>query len=167
MNNITSALHSSPFGNMVSDWTDRGLYSLAWTASAADHPNAGSATAIGQQAQRLDELLEEFFATGHTDFGDIVIDATGWSEFRRRIYHFCRQIPAGETWTYKELARAAGNERASRAAGAAMARNRVPIVIPCHRVIASGGGLRGFSAPGGLETKQWLLDLEQQQPVSV
>ena len=68
--------------------------------------------------------------------------------------------------TYKQLAKLAGNEKASRAVGAAMSRNRILLVIPCHRVIAAGGGLRGFSAPGGLATKRLLLQLEREGSLS-
>ncbi|MCL4165073.1 UNVERIFIED_CONTAM: hypothetical protein GTU68_055700 [Idotea baltica] len=78
----------------------------------------------------------------------------------QRVYQCCRQIQPGDTMTYKQLAAAAGNEKASRAVGAAMSRNRILLVIPCHRVLAANGQLRGFSAPGGLATKQSLLDLE-------
>lgn len=161
MPTIASARHDSPLGTLVSHWTAAGLYALRWdqppTASTAPVTQPGHSVS---DATRLDELLQCFFTTGSADFSALLIDSAGWTSFGRRIYHCCRQIPAGETRTYKELARAAGNERASRAVGAAMARNRIPIVIPCHRVIATGGHLRGFSAPGGLKTKQWLLALE-------
>ncbi len=72
----------------------------------------------------------------------------------------CRSIPAGETRSYRWLAEAAGNPRASRAAGQAMAKNPLPLVVPCHRVIGSGGGLHGYGA-GGLGVKARLLEMEQ------
>jgi methylated-DNA-[protein]-cysteine S-methyltransferase len=88
------------------------------------------------------------------------LDGSGWTAFGRAVYRECRRIPAGTTVTYGELAERAGTRSASRAVGALMARNRILLVIPCHRVVAVGGGLRGFSAEGGLATKRYLLDLE-------
>ena len=138
---------------MVSTWSDAGLYSLEFAETAE--------TLAGHEpASVLDDCLVEYFQTGATDFGTIELDATGWTDFTKEVYRCCRQIEPGSVITYKELARRAGRPDASRAVGAAMSRNRVLLVIPCHRVVASGGGLRGFSAPGGLQTKQFLLDLE-------
>jgi len=99
--------------------------------------------------------------TGGDVFLGVVVDPTGWTTFRHRVYQQCRKIPAGSTCTYQQLAAMAGSPKASRAVGAAMASNRVPLVIPCHRVVSAGGDLRGFSAPGGLETKRMLLQLER------
>lgn len=78
--------------------------------------------------------------------------------FQERVWRSLRQVPYGAVLTYGELAQRAGFPKAARAVGAAMARNRIPIVLPCHRVIASGGGLGGFT--GGLEIKRKLLRLE-------
>jgi methylated-DNA-[protein]-cysteine S-methyltransferase len=72
-----------------------------------------------------------------------------------------RRIPAGETVTYGELAARAGSPGAAREVGQAMARNRFPIIVPCHRVLAANGGFGGFSAPGGLESKARLLTIER------
>ncbi len=84
----------------------------------------------------------------------------GSTPFAKRVLEACRRIPYGKTRSYAQLAAAAGAPGAARAVGRVMAGNRVPLVIPCHRVVGSGGKLGGFSAPGGLETKQRLLDLE-------
>ena len=94
------------------------------------------------------------------DFADVEVDYQTRSAFRRHVLEFCRQIPSGETITYAELARRAGSPGAARAAGQVMANNLVPIIIPCHRVVGSGGALGGYSAPGGLATKRRLLALE-------
>jgi methylated-DNA-[protein]-cysteine S-methyltransferase len=80
--------------------------------------------------------------------------------FERRVYALTRDIPPGPTRTYGELAAAAGDATLARAVGQAMARNPVPLIVPCHRVLAAGGALGGFSAPGGTETKHRLLQLE-------
>jgi methylated-DNA-[protein]-cysteine S-methyltransferase len=75
------------------------------------------------------------------------------------VYQALRAVGAGRTVTYAELAALAGSPGAVRAVGQALARNPCPLVVPCHRVVAAGGA-GGFTAPGGLETKRWLLGLE-------
>jgi methylated-DNA-[protein]-cysteine S-methyltransferase len=93
---------------------------------------------------------------------DVPVDLTGLPEFRRKIYEATRQIPPGERLSYADLAARAGNRKAARAVGRAMAENPVPVVIPCHRVVDSRGELHGFSAPGGLRTKALLLSIERE-----
>jgi methylated-DNA-[protein]-cysteine S-methyltransferase len=85
----------------------------------------------------------------------------GVSPFFQRVYAIARTIPAGETLSYAELADRAGSPKAFRAVGQAMAKNPFPVLVPCHRVLAAGGKLGGFSAPGGTATKVRLLDLER------
>ena len=102
--------------------------------------------------------LEEYFRGERTDW-DVDLDLEGATDFFRRAWDACRSIPAGETRTYRWLAEQAGRPQAPRAAGQAMARNRIPIVIPCHRVIGSDGGLHGFAGPG-LPLKARLLAME-------
>ena len=82
------------------------------------------------------------------------------SPFRKRVYQQLLKIPSGQCITYGELASKAGSPKAARAVGAAMAANKIPLLIPCHRVL-SNNSLCGFSAPGGLTTKKYLLELEQ------
>ena len=91
--------------------------------------------------------LEEYFS-GRREQWDVDLDLEEATGFFRRAWEACRSIPPGETRSYRWLAEQAGNAAASRGAGQAMARNRVPIVIPCHRVIGSDGALRGFGGPG-------------------
>jgi methylated-DNA-[protein]-cysteine S-methyltransferase len=104
--------------------------------------------------------LTAFAAGESVDFDDVRIDQRHLTPFGRRIQQACRRIPRGETRSYGELAAAAGSAGAARAVGQAMARNRYPLVVPCHRVLASGGGIGGFSSPQGLEMKRRLLALE-------
>ena len=101
--------------------------------------------------------LKEYFAGRRTDF-DLPLAPQG-TEFQRDVWRRLQEIPYGETISYGELAKRIGNPKASRAVGAANGSNPIPIVIPCHRVLAKAG-LGGYSGSGGLETKQALLTLE-------
>lgn len=94
------------------------------------------------------------------DLLDLTLDMESVSEFHRRVYALTRQIPPGQTMTYGELATALGEPGAARAVGQALGSNPFPIIVPCHRVLASGGKAGGFSAPGGVETKHTLLEIE-------
>ena len=95
------------------------------------------------------------------DFADVELDVGDATEFYIKAWDACRSIPRGETRTYGWLATQAGNPNASRAAGQTMARNRVPLIVPCHRVVGSDGSLRGFgSGSERLDLKRWLLDME-------
>ena len=101
-------------------------------------------------------------------FDGYAVDFEDASPFHRAAWMACRSIPMGETRSYAWLAERAGRPGASRAAGQSMARNRLPLVIPCHRVIASDGGMGGFgNGATELGLKRWLLDLESRhQPTS-
>ena len=90
-------------------------------------------------------------------FLDVPLDLNHFTPFRRRVYEACRRIPYGRTMTYAELAKKAGSPRAFRAVGSTMACNRLPLIVPCHRVVASGGKIGGFSAPDGISMKERLL----------
>ncbi len=100
--------------------------------------------------------LREYFAGRRKDF-DLPLAPEG-TDFQRKVWRKLQEIPYGETISYGELAKRVGNPKASRAVGSANGKNRIPIVIPCHRVIAGDGGLGGFG--GGLTTKEKLLALE-------
>ena len=104
--------------------------------------------------------LERYAAGDEVDFGDVAIDGRHLTPFGRRIVQACRRIPAGRTRSYGELAALCGSPGAARAVGQVMAKNRYPLVVPCHRVLAAGGLLGGFSAPQGLAMKRRLLELE-------
>lgn len=94
------------------------------------------------------------------DFLDIVVDLDGAGPFARQVYEAVRNIPAGRTVTYGELAADMNRPTAFRAVGQALGRNPIPLLIPCHRVLASGNGPGGFSAHGGLATKARMLEIE-------
>lgn len=106
-----------------------------------------------------ESCLERFFQGEAGALDDIKLDLSDAPPFFSAAWRACRKIPAGETRSYSWLAAEAGNPRAVRAAGQAMARNRFSLIIPCHRVIASDGGLGGYGG-GGLGVKAELLNLE-------
>lgn len=102
------------------------------------------------------------FAKGKAqDFSDVAIDTSHLTPLGQQIIDTCRQIPWGQTLSYKQLAERVGRPGAARAVGNAMATNRYPLLVPCHRVVGAAGSLGGYSAPGGLTTKRALLALER------
>jgi methylated-DNA-[protein]-cysteine S-methyltransferase len=106
------------------------------------------------------EQLGEYFA-GHRQEFQLPFDLKGLPGFTRKILEVLQSIPFGATITYGDLAKRAGFPRAARAVGGAMAANPLPIVIPCHRVVAAAGRIGGYSGGGGLRTKEWLLTFER------
>jgi methylated-DNA-[protein]-cysteine S-methyltransferase len=109
---------------------------------------------------QLDEVrrqLDLYFEGKSHDF-DLPLDWQLTTGFRSKVQHAIARIPYGQTRTYTEMARSAGNERAVRAAGTACGTNPIPIVVPCHRVLRTGGALGGYG--GGLPMKQALLKFE-------
>jgi len=108
------------------------------------------------------DQTKRYFAGERIDFDAIGLDLSHVDPFRRTIYDALRKVGFGETVTYGELAKRVGaNEpQAAQDVGVAMARNPVPLIIPCHRVLAAGGKLGGFSGPGRTEAKQKMLALE-------
>ncbi|MCM2263712.1 MAG: methylated-DNA--[protein]-cysteine S-methyltransferase [Desulfuromonadales bacterium] len=104
--------------------------------------------------------LAEYFAGFRKDFA-VPLELPGWPQFSARVMAALRAVPYGETLSYGELAARVGSPRAARAVGQVMAANPLPIIIPCHRVVASHGLTGGYSGGGGLRTKRWLLEWEQ------
>jgi methylated-DNA-[protein]-cysteine S-methyltransferase len=104
--------------------------------------------------------LKSYLAGEKVDFVGVALDLTGINAFNRKVYDAARRIGWGQTATYGELARQAGSPGAARAVGQALGRNPLPIIIPCHRILAAGGKVGGFSAFGGPSTKERLLALE-------
>ena len=147
----------TPYGRLLLVAGDAGLRRIAFESEGFDEVLAS----MGGDAQpgSLDARtqLEEYFA-GERERFDVELDLSGIDGFRRRALEVMAAIPYGETRTYRELATAAGNRAAVRAAGSACATNPWPVVVPCHRVLRTGGGLGGYL--GGLEMKRGLLDLE-------
>lgn len=116
--------------------------------------------AVRVSFERFDELvsrIREYFRGKQIDFAD-KLDTSEGTAFQRSVWSTCRTIPYGQTRTYAWIAEQIGKPRASRAVGNALGKNPLPIIVPCHRVLASDGGLGGFK--GGLPTKKMLLKLE-------
>jgi methylated-DNA-[protein]-cysteine S-methyltransferase len=107
-------------------------------------------------------LVKRYFAGEKIEFSEVALDLAGQAGFFREIYDAARRVGYGTTTTYGELAKAIGRTdwEAARDVGQAMAKNPVALIIPCHRVLAAGGKIGGFSAPGGAETKKKMLVLE-------
>ncbi len=112
----------------------------------------------------LARRIQAFLAGVPEDFGDVRVDPGPQTPFQARVMACLRQVGWGRTITYAELARQAGFPRAARAVGNCLAANRIPLILPCHRVVGTGGRLGGFSAPGGVATKRRLLLLEGSLP---
>ncbi|HWM64737.1 MAG TPA: methylated-DNA--[protein]-cysteine S-methyltransferase [Solirubrobacterales bacterium] len=154
----------SPFGQLLLASTPRGVVRIGLPSQDYDELLDDLATRVSPRVleapARLDEARREldlYFAGKLTEF-DLPLDWQLSKDFRRRVLRAIDRIPYGQTRSYTEMARSAGNERAIRAAGTACGSNPIPIVVPCHRVLRSGGALGGYG--GGLPMKRGLLELE-------
>lgn len=161
---VAYATVDSPFGPLLVAATPRGLIKLSLPSYDAEEALEEIATRVSPRVleapARLDETRREldlYFEGKLTEF-DLPIDWQLTSGFRKRAQQAIARIPYGKTRSYTEIARSAGNERAVRAAGTACGSNPIPIVVPCHRVLRSGGSLGGYG--GGLPMKEGLLKLE-------
>ncbi len=137
------------------------LRALQRHMTAAGLPPADFDLSTNSVCDRLLERLVQYAAGEDVDFSDVAVYSADRSPFQRRVLAACRAIPRGETRTYGQLARIAGSPGAARAVGRVMATNRVPLIVPCHRVVPAGGGLGGFSAPQGVAMKGRLLEMER------
>ncbi len=123
-----------------------------WQGAAETVPAADLVKSIQAMARLLDGV--------HVDLSGVALDWDGIKDFDRRVYAVTRRIAAGSVLTYGEVAARVGSDASARAVGQSLARNPLPIVVPCHRVVATAGALGGFSAPGGTSTKRRLLAIE-------
>lgn len=141
----------TPIGWLRFEVSELGLRAAHWVAEGPRR------TSKNRVLQRLKDQIDGYFSGDRTAF-DVPLDLAGLRPFRRHVLETLRNCVAfGQTVTYQELACLAGSPGAARAVGTAMAKNPVPLVVPCHRVVASKG-LGGFGP--GVELKRWLLDLE-------
>ena len=153
----------SPLGPLYIAASVKGLCSVDFGVSEAGFINRLDplARAVRDPAALapIAEQIQAYFAGTRLRF-DAPLDLDQLTPFQTSVLQTARRIPPGSVWTYGRVARALGKPQASRAVGQALGRNPVPIVIPCHRVIASDGSLGGYSGGGGLESKRFLLQLE-------
>lgn len=169
---------------IVAEWRGERLYRLhlsqssAFPSEALDAAHNGSRSADSQDpaldrpnpSQVVQRECRAFLEQGLVGLLRGESEPIPWerlmtedrTEFQQRVLQLCYQIPFGETLSYKALAERAGRPLAARAVGQTMATNRIPLLIPCHRVIAANRTLCGFSAPGGIDTKRQLLALESE-----
>ncbi|MCE5238180.1 methylated-DNA--[protein]-cysteine S-methyltransferase [bacterium] len=152
-----------PPGPCVLMATRSGLASVrlvAREAVAAELQGAGGPAEARAIVQEAAEQLRAYFGGRRRRF-EIPVDLAGGTAFQERVLRACAEVPYGETVSYGELARRCGQPGAARAVGQVMATNRLPLVVPCHRVIAAGGGLGGYGY--GTALKEALLAMERQQ----
>jgi methylated-DNA-[protein]-cysteine S-methyltransferase len=161
------AAFSTKLGWMAVMWSESAVSRLVFGYSTeklaclacGDAPTRGRELTLAQRA--LAERLRLVAKGVRQDFADIQVDLTHLSTFQRRVLSRCRSISWGCTKTYGELAAECGSPGAARAVGGAMARNPIPLIIPCHRIVAANGGIGGFSAPQGTSMKKQLLAMER------
>ena len=161
---VAWATMDSPIGTLLIATTDVGVVRIGFQGESADDVLEDLARQISPRVvsvpMRLDAIrreLDEYFAGGRQRF-EVPIDTRLSHGFRKQVLAHLAFVPYGHTVSYRDLAIAAGNPGASRAVGSAMATNPIPIVLPCHRVLRTGGGLGGYG--GGLPVKEFLLRLE-------
>ena len=162
MNNShpTTVTFETELGRCAVRWSDVGVTGVL-LPKAGGRP--GPSFEVGAVPIFVGEAIEGIVAVMDGDrreLSSIPLDERGIDDFRRAVYAATRDIPAGTTRSYGEVARAIGLPDAARDVGVALARNPFPIIVPCHRVVAANGALTGFSAPGGLATKRRMLELE-------
>lgn len=153
---------ASPVGDLLLAATPAGLVRVSFFAEEETLQELATRISprILEAPAKLDPArrqLDEYFA-GRRERFDLPIDWTLVGEWGRKILAACAAIPFGETRTYRDMAAAAGSPKAHRAAGTALGHNPVPVVVPCHRVLRTGGNLGGYT--GGLHIKEHLLRLE-------
>jgi methylated-DNA-[protein]-cysteine S-methyltransferase len=162
---VAYARVDSPLGPLLAASTEKGLVNLSYLGfREEDDVLARIASNVSPRVleapARLDTVrreLDEYFGGKRRAF-DLAIDWSPMADFQRRVLSATAAIPFGDHASYGQVAERAGNPRAFRAAGTALGKNPIPIVIPCHRVWAAGGKLGGYT--GGLERKRALLELE-------
>jgi methylated-DNA-[protein]-cysteine S-methyltransferase len=161
---IAYANVDSPFGPLLIATTPRGLVKVNLPSHDADEALQDLAARISPRVLEAPAQLDDarrqldLYFDGRLHEFDLPLDWQLSNGFRRRALRAIDRIPYGRTRSYTEIARSAGNERAVRAAGTACGANPIPIVVPCHRVLRSGGGLGGYG--GGLPMKEALLEME-------
>jgi methylated-DNA-[protein]-cysteine S-methyltransferase len=163
------ALFETAIGPCGIAWGERGVVGVQLPESSEARTRArmrrrfleASESSPPAAVQRAIEGIGALLAGEARDLSAVALDMEGVPEFERRVFEVARTIPAGATLTYGEIAGRLGTEGDARAVGEALGQNPFPIVVPCHRVLAAGGKVGGFSAHGGIATKLRLLTIER------
>ena len=161
-------LFDTPIGPCALVWSAQGLIGVALPDASAAATRAqvrrrfrgARELAPPSEVRRAVERVLALLRGARDDLQDIALDLRGLPEFHTRVYAVARRIPPGATRSYGEIARELGEPHAARAVGQALGANPIPIIGPCHRVLAAGHQAGGFSAPGGTRTKLRLLEIE-------
>jgi methylated-DNA-[protein]-cysteine S-methyltransferase len=142
-------------------WSEAGITDVLMPGdpALAGEPD-GRTVEAPETVRRTIDGIASLLDGERTDLRWVTLDESGLDPFPRAVYAAAREIPAGSTASYGELARLVGAPNSAREVGAALGRNPFPIVVPCHRVLAATGALHGFSAPGGIATKRRMLEIE-------
>ena len=162
------AVLETVIGFMGIAWNEKGLIRLCLPERSREaverrlmrHAGVSPSTAQPPWVVELIASIKAYAAGEDVDFSGVPVDLAGVDDFRLAIYAAARKLAFGETTTYGELAKAAGHAGLARETGAALGANPVPLVIPCHRILAAGGKIGGFSAPGGSSTTERMLAME-------
>lgn len=154
----TVCLKDTPMGPLHLTFTVNGLVALDFADKGGEiAPGSPPPPELRPMIDAVERQLRQYFAEGVADFADLPLDLQG-TPFQKKVWRELRRIPRGKTISYRELAQRVGSPKGFRAVGQANRRNPVPIIIPCHRVIAADGSLGGYSS--GIARKEWLLKHE-------
>ncbi|WP_091299189.1 methylated-DNA--[protein]-cysteine S-methyltransferase [Amycolatopsis xylanica] len=160
------AMFGTAIGSCGIAWGERGIVGV-WLPESSEAKTRARLAGLGApEAEPPDSVrkaiadIVDLLNGTPNDLADIVVDLDGVPEFHQKVYEIARKIPPGKTLTYGDIAHELGMPGSAQAVGQALGRNPVPIVVPCHRVLAAGGKDGGFSAPGGVSTKRRMLVIE-------
>jgi methylated-DNA-[protein]-cysteine S-methyltransferase len=164
------ALFDTALGTCGIAWGGAGVRGLHLPGADAErtraglrrrHPGAVESEPPPAVRAAIDAIVALLAGRALDDLSGIHLEMDHLPAFHRRVYEFARTIPPGRTSTYGAVAASLGDPTAARAVGQALGANPFAIIVPCHRVLAAGGRSGGFSAPGGVDTKRRLLEIEQ------
>ena len=159
--NCVFRIFDSPIGRLKLVARDSALVAILWVPDRPGRVDPGPMDWDGEHPVLLEteRQLRQYFAGDRSSF-NLPVDISQLTSFQRSVLDVACRIAPGQVWTYHRVAAELGRPRSSRPVGGALARNPIPIVIPCHRVVASDGSLGGYSGGSGLKAKRWLLRLE-------
>ena len=158
---VDQVTFETALGRCAVRWTDEGLSGVLLPArSGRPFPDVEDVGGVPGFVRDAIAGMVAVLAGERADLTHVPLDERGIDDFRRAVYAATRTIPPGATRSYGQIARELGRPEAARDVGTALSRNPFPIVVPCHRVVAANGALTGFSAPGGIDTKRRMLEIE-------